>query len=117
VSQFDFPNNLARPTDLATTGLAPSPPIGWRNTHFSAAQAGERLVAVSSRAELIRAVVRWLTMAGRVRDIIWGIELSSEVIISVAVNFRVDCIGVGTGALLEPINRFSLASHDSSNRQ
>jgi hypothetical protein len=56
-------------------------------------------------------------MAGRVRDIIWGIELSSEVIISVAVNFRVDCIGVGTGALLEPINRFSLASHDSSNRQ
>jgi hypothetical protein len=48
-----------------------------------------------------------------VRDIISGIELSSEVIISVAVNFRVDCIGVGTGALLEPINRFTLASHDS----
>jgi hypothetical protein len=102
---------------LATTGLAPSPPIGWRNTHFSAAKAGERLVAVSSRAELIRAVVRWLTMAGRVRDIVCGIELSSEVIFSVAVILRVDCIGVGTEALLEPINKFSLASDDSSNRQ
>jgi hypothetical protein len=56
-------------------------------------------------------------MAGRVRDIVCGIELSSEVIISGAVNFRVDCIGVGTEALLEPINKSSLASHDSSNRQ
>jgi hypothetical protein len=56
-------------------------------------------------------------MAGRVRDIVCGIELSSEVIFSVAVNFRVDWIGVGTGALLEPINKSSLASHDSSNRQ
>jgi hypothetical protein len=72
---------------------------------------------VSSRAELIRAVVRWLTMAGRVRDIVCGIELSSEVIFSVAANFRVDCIGVGTKALLKPINKSSLASHDSSNRQ
>jgi hypothetical protein len=52
-----------------------------------------------------------------VRDIICGIELSSEVIFSVAVNFRVDCIGVGTGVLLETINIFILASLDSSNRQ
>jgi hypothetical protein len=56
-------------------------------------------------------------MAGRVRDIVCGIELSSEVIFSVAVILRVDCIGVGTEALLEPINKFSLASDDSSNRQ
>jgi hypothetical protein len=42
-------------------------------------------------------------MAGTVRDIIGGIELSSEVIISVSANFRVDCIDVVTGALLEPI--------------
>jgi hypothetical protein len=46
-----------------------------------------------------------------------GIELSSDVIFSVAVNFHVDWIGVGTEALLEPINKSSLASHDSSNRQ
>jgi hypothetical protein len=55
-------------------------------------------------------------MAGRVRDIIGGIELSSEVMFSFAVNFRVDCIGVGTGAIPELIHKSTLASHDLSTR-
>jgi hypothetical protein len=69
-------------------------------------------------AELIRAVVRWVTKAGRVRDIVCGIELSSVEIFKVAVNFRVACIGVLMGAPIpELINISTLASHDSSNRQ
>jgi hypothetical protein len=57
-------------------------------------------------------------MAGRVRDILCGIEVGWEDIFSVAVNFRVVCIDVPMGrAIPEPSNKSTLASHDLSNRQ
>jgi hypothetical protein len=58
-------------------------------------------------------------MAGREKDIMFGIEFSKVVILSVEsvgveIRFRIVCIDVPMGVLPELINNLMIASHESA---
>ncbi len=85
VFQFGLPSNLPAPTDFDTTGLAPSPPIGLRNTQFSAARAAATLVTDSSRVAVSSAGIGLVAIKRRGEGIVFAIEVSFSIEVSIGV--------------------------------